>query len=175
MKNWKGLRNRCKAIDHHEPFWYNVPMSTTQHNSMRSTQYRAGEIPMSHHTFEDFAMPLVYALIETNSEYNMKFARVYTPNPWHPTEVRFYDWILSSDGTWRRTMGSSFGSLEAARADWLSRKAKGHIPQDVIANPLNGDKRVWWDEFANNFCSQGTYGFHELIRAYKNEYPRKVA
>jgi len=146
-------------------------MPTTQHNL--STQYRVGEIPMPHHTFEDFAMPRVWALIETNTEYNVTTARVYTPNPWHPNEVRFYDWTLNQDGIWRRTMGSAL-TVQAARDDWKSRKAKGHIPQDVIANPLNGDKRVWWDEFANNFCSQGTYGFHELIRAYKNDYPRKV-
>ena len=153
-------------------------MPTTHHTSIGSfapAPYRAGEIPRSHHTFEDFAMPRVYALIETHSEYNIKTARVYTPNPWHPTEVRFYDWTLNQDGIWRRSQGGAFRNIEDARADWNSRKAKGHTPQDVIANPLNGDKRVWWDEFANNFCSQGTYGFYELIRAYNYEYPKKVA
>jgi hypothetical protein len=27
MKNWKGLRNRCKAIDTTEPIWYNTIMA----------------------------------------------------------------------------------------------------------------------------------------------------
>jgi hypothetical protein len=135
--------------------------------------YCAGDIPMPHHSFEDFAMPCVYALIETNTEYNMKFARVYTPNPWHPTEIRFYDWILSSDGIWKRTMGSAM-TINAARDDWKSRKAKGHIPRDVIVNPLNGEEYEPWDAFAFHFCSHGTYGFHELIRSYKFDYPRKA-
>lgn len=152
-------------------------MPTTRHNTMLSSHapvpFRAGEYPMAHHTFEDFAMPRVYALIHTDSTYDVKSARVYTPNPWYPDTVHFYDWVLYNDGIWRRTQGGSF-TVEAAREDWKSRKAWGHIPQDVIANPLNGDKGEPWDEFASNFCPQGTYGFHELIRSYKYDYPRKA-
>jgi len=136
--------------------------------------YRAGDYPMSFHTFEDFAMPRVYALIETDStSYNISNARVYTPNPWYPAEVRFFDWMLYNDGIWRRTQGGTM-SVEKARADWKYRISKGHTPQNVIENPLNGDKGEPWDEFANHFCPAGTYGFHELIRSYKNDYPRKA-
>lgn len=35
MKNWKGLRNRCKVIDHHEPFWYNTHM-TNENNTNKN-------------------------------------------------------------------------------------------------------------------------------------------
>ena len=124
-------------------------------------------------TFHDFAIPRVYALILTDSTYDISTARVYTPNPWHPDTVHFYDWVLSSDGIWRRTRGGSF-SVEAARDDWKSRKANGHTPRDMIADPFNGDKREPWNEFARHFCPQGTYGFYDLIRSYNNDYPRKV-
>ena len=143
--------------------------------------FLAGEYPMPHHTFEDFAMPRVYALMDYPSSYSADFdvhsARVYTPNPWYPDTVHFYDWMLCDDGIWRRNQGGSF-TVDAARADWKSRIAKNHTPRDMIANPFNGDMRETpikpWDEFANHFCPQGTYGFHELIRSYNNDYPRKA-
>ena len=135
--------------------------------------FRAGEYPMPHHTFEDFAMPCVYALIHTDSTYDVKTARIYTPNPWYPDTVHFYDWMLFDDGIWRRHQGGSL-TVEAAREDWKSRKASGHIPQDVIENPLNDDFRDSWDIFADHFCPHGSYGFHELIRSYKYDYPRKA-
>ena len=154
-------------------------MPTTQHNPMITyyppAPFRAGQYPMPHHTFEDFAMPRVYALITPINEYNMKSARVYTPSPWHPKYIGFYDWTWSEeDGIWRRTQGGTFNTVEEARADWKYRTSKGHTPQNVIENPLNGDKGEPWDEFANHFCSAGTYGFHELIRSYNNDYPRKA-
>jgi hypothetical protein len=142
--------------------------NNTMLSSYALTPYRAGEIPMPYHTFEDFAIPRVYALI-----CSAESARVYTPNPWYPDTVHFYDWILYHDGIWRRTQGAAL-TVNAARDDWKSRIAKGHTPRDVIENPLNGDKGEPWDEFANHFCPQGTYGFHELIRSYKFDYPRKA-
>jgi hypothetical protein len=152
-------------------------MSTTRHNTMLSSHapapFRAGEYPMPHHTFEDFAMPCVYALIHTDSTYDVKTARIYTPNPWYPDTVHFYDWMLFDDGIWRRHQGGSL-TVEAAREDWKSRKAKGHTPRDVIENPLNDDFRDSWDIFADHFCPHGSYGFHELIRSYKYDYPRKA-
>jgi len=152
-------------------------MPTKQHNPMLPSHapapFLAGEYPMPHHTFEDFAMPRVYALIHTDSTYDVKTARIYTPNPWYPDTVHFYDWMLCDDGIWRRNQGGSL-TVEAARADWKSRKSWGHTPRDVIANPLNDDFRDSWDIFADHFCPHGSYGFHELIRSYKYDYPRKA-
>ena len=152
-------------------------MPKTRHNTMLSSPapapFRTGEYPMPHHTFEDFAMPCVYALIHTDSTYDVKTARIYTPNPWYPDTVHFYDWMLCDDGIWRRNQGGSL-TVEAAREDWKSRKAKGHTPRDVIENPLNDDFRDSWDIFADHFCPHGSYGFHELIRSYKYDYPRKA-
>jgi len=148
--------------------------NTTYAVSLSTGPHKKGDFGMPYHTFEDFDMPKVYALITPINEYNMKSARVYTPNPWYPNYIGFYDWVWSKDdGIWRRTQGGTFYTVEEARADWKKRKAQGHIPQDVIAEPLNGGDDKPWDEFANHFCPAGTHGFHELIRTYGNDYPRK--
>lgn len=137
--------------------------------------YVAGDTPVPNHTFEDFEIPPTYGLIEPRNSFGMKCARVYTPNPWFPTEIRYFDWSWSErDNTWFRTRGGTM-NIEAARDDWKSRKAQGHIPQDVIANPLNECERKYpvWDIWSYHF-SHTTYGFHALIRTYENTYPRKV-
>lgn len=134
--------------------------------------FLAGDYPMPYHTFEDFAMPRVYALMDYSADFDVHSARVYTPNPWHHDMVHFYDWMRYEDGIWRKTQGGSF-TVEAAREDWKSRIAKGHTPRDVIAKPLNDDFRDSWDIFADHFCPHGSYGFHELIRSYNYDYPRK--
>lgn len=166
-----GIASR--TLDTHEPFGYNTAMPTT-HPRVKHT---LGTVGQYHHTFEDFDIPKVYALITPINEYDMKSARVYTPNPWYPDKIHFYDWVWSKDdGIWRRTQGGTFKNVEEAREDWKTRKAKGHIPQDMIAKPINGEIRPAWDHFAEHFCPHGTYGFHELIRSYNNTYPiKKVA
>lgn len=133
--------------------------------------HRVGYIGMPNHTFEDFDMPRVFGLFESINQYGMQFARVYTPNPWRPTEIRFYDWDWSIEHGWRRMKGGTFKSIEEAREDWKSRKAKGHTPRDMIADPFFPD-HMSWDIFASHF-SHTTHGFHEVIRTYGNDYPRK--
>ena len=118
-------------------------------------------------------MPPVYALMHYSAEFDVHSARIYTPNPWYPTEIRFYGWMRCEDGIWRKTRGGAL-TINAARDDWKSRIARGNTPRDVIANPLNGEEYEPWDAFAFHFCSHGTYGFHELIRSYKFDYPRKA-
>ena len=133
----------------------------------------AGDTPVPNHTFEDFAIPRTYALVTPINEYEMQFARVYTPNPWYADEIRFFDWTWSKrDDTWYRVSGGSMNP-EDARKDWKSRKAQGHTPRDVIANPFNESECPVWDIWTYHF-SHTSYGFHALISTYENTYPRKV-
>lgn len=133
--------------------------------------HRVGFIGMPNHTFEDFDMPRVFGLVEPTNEYGMRFARVYTPNPWNPDEIRFFDWSWSKTNEgWVRTRGGMM-SVEEAREDWKTRRNQGHFPRDMIAEPFHGGYEAW-DIFAFHF-SHTTYGFHEVIRTYGNDYPRK--
>lgn len=138
------------------------------------TLYVDGNIPMHTDTFEDFDMPRTYALVSPVNEYGMRFARVYTPNPWVREEIRFYDWVLGAEGVWYRSKGSSY-NIELARLDYTKTKAKGWTPQDVIANPLNGTlyAGTTWDEWTCHFCGH-TQQFYRIIPVYKNTYPRKA-
>ena len=135
----------------------------------------AGDYPHAMHTFHDFDIPPTFALISPVNQYGMQFARVYTPNPWVPDEIRFYDWVLGDDRIWRRSTGSSFCDLETARTDWKKTKAQGWTPQDVIANPLNGSLYCDnpWDEWTCHFSGM-TQQFYRVIPYYKNTYPRKA-
>ena len=139
------------------------------------TPFVAGDYPHAMHTFHDFDIPPTFALISPVNQYGMQFARVYTPNPWVPDEIRFYDWVMCSDGIWRRSTGSHFPDLETARTDWKKTKAQGWIPQDVIANPLNGSLYCDnpWDEWTCHFSGM-TQQFYRVIPYYKNTYPRKA-
>jgi hypothetical protein len=136
--------------------------------------FRDGDIPAAWHTFYDFDIPRTYALVSPVNEYGMRFARVYTPNPWVPDEIRFYDWILGKEGFWYRSKGSSCG-IEAARFDYTQTKAQGWTPQDVIVNPLNGSlyADTTWDEWSCHFSGM-TQQFYRIIPVYKNTYPRKA-
>jgi hypothetical protein len=139
------------------------------------TPFVAGDYPHAMHTFHDFDIPRTYALISPVNEYGMQFARVYTPNPWVPNEIRFYDWVMCSDGIWRRSQGSHFPDLETARTDWKKTKEQGWTPQDVIANPLNGRLSCGnpWDEWTCHFSGM-TQQFYRVIPYYHNTYPRKA-
>jgi len=139
------------VIDNPEPFWYNTAMLK--------------------HDYSDFAMTPTFALMNLNSTFGVSNARVYSPNPWHPTEVRYYDWLLYDDGIWRRTSGGTF-HVDKAREDWKHRKGLGHIPRDVIANPLNDDGWADCDEWASHFAGDTRF-FFDLIKSYNNDYPRK--
>ena len=133
-----------------------------------------GEYPTAFHTFHDFDIPPTFALVSPVNQYGMRFARIYIPNPWVPDEIRYYDWIMGDAGIWSRSMGSHFRNLETARMDWKKTKAQGWTPQDVIANPLNGENDTpTWDRWAYHFCSQ-SFGFYSILRIYKNTYPRKA-
>ena len=139
------------------------------------TLYVAGNIPMHTDTFEDFDMPRTYALVSPVNEYGMRFARVYTPNPWVRTEIRFYEWVLGNESVWYRSRGSSFANIETARLDYTKTKAEGWTPQDVIANPLNGELYcgTTWDEWTCHFCGH-TQQFYRIIPVYNYTYPRKA-
>lgn len=139
------------------------------------TPFVAGDYPHAMHTFHDFDIPRTYALVSPVNEYGMQFARVYTPNPWVPNEIRFYDWVLGNEGIWYRSKGSHFPDLETARADWKKTKAQGWTPQDVIANPLNSSMYCDnpWDEWTCHFSGM-TQQFYRVIPYYYNTYPRKA-
>jgi hypothetical protein len=78
--------------------------NTTYAVSLSTVPHKKGDFGMPYHSFEDFDMPKVFALITPINEYGMKSARVYTPNPWYPNYIGFYDWVWSKDdGMWRRT------------------------------------------------------------------------
>ena len=136
--------------------------------------YRDGDIPSARHTFYDFDIPRTYALVSPVNEHGMRFAMVYTPNPWVRTEIRFYEWVLGSEGVWYRSRGSLFANIEIARLDYTQTKAKGWTPQDVIANPLNGELYcgTTWDEWTCHFCGH-TQQFYRIIPVYNYTYPRK--
>ena len=139
-----------------------------------SRPYKPGEIPAAWHTFHDFAMPRTYALVSPVNEYGMQFARVYTPNPWVSGEIRFYDWDIGDDRIWRRSQGGTFRTIEDARKDWKMTAAKGWIPRDVIANPLNdADMHDPWDIWACHFSGHSNQ-FYRLLPIYKFTYPRKA-
>ena len=124
-------------------------------------------------TFDDFAMPHAWALIDTQPSYGIRYARVYTPNPWNTDEVRWYDWVFSEqDSTWRRSQGGSF-TLEYAREDWHSRKARGHVSRDVIVNPFNKSDWPPCDVWASHFAGEARF-FYDLIKTYNNDYPRQA-
>ena len=144
----------------------------TSHKSR--TLYVAGQIPMHTDTFEDFDMPRTYALVSPVNEYGMRFARVYTPNPWVRTEIRYFDWVIGKERIWYRSMGSSY-DIETARIDYKNVKAQGWTPQDVIANPLNGSlyAGTTWDEWSCHFSGM-TQQFYRIISVYNNTYPRKA-
>ena len=137
--------------------------------------YRDGDIPSARHTFYDFDIPRTYALVSPVNEYGMRFAMVYTPNPWVLGEIRFYEWVLGSEGIWHRSRGSTFASIEIARLDYTKVKTMGWTPQDVIAKPLNGELylRTTWDEWACHFSGM-TQQFYRIIPIYNNTYPRKA-
>ena len=138
------------------------------------TPFRPGEIPAAWHTFEDFDIPRTYALVSPVNEYGMRFAYVYTPNPWVSTEIRMYEWVLGNEGGWYRSKGRTC-EIETARFDYKNMKAKGWTPQDVIANPLNGSlyAGTTWDEWSCHFSGM-TQQFYRIIPVYKNTYPRKA-
>jgi hypothetical protein len=140
------------------------------------TPFVAGDYPHAMHTFYDFDIPRTYALVSPVNEYGMRFAMVYTPNPWVRTEIRYYEWVLGSGAcVWYRSRGSSFANIEIARLDYTKTKAKGWTPQDVIANPLNGELYcgTTWDEWTCHFSGM-TQQFYRIIPVYKNTYPRKA-
>lgn len=139
------------------------------------TPFVAGDYPHAMHTFYDFDIPRTYALVSPVNEYGMRFARVYTPNPWVSGEIRFYDWDIGDDRIWRRSQGGTFRTIEDARKDWKMTAAKGWIPRDVIANPLNGSLHgdTTWDEWACHFSGH-TNQFYRLLPIYKFTYPRKA-
>lgn len=136
--------------------------------------YRNGDIPAAWHTFHDFDIPRTYALVSPVNEYGMQFAYVYTPNPWRHEEIRIYEWVLGKEGVWYRSKGR-FCYIETARIDYKNMKAKGWTPQDVIANPLNGEPhlRTSWDEWACHFSGM-VQQFYRIIPVYNNTYPRKA-
>jgi hypothetical protein len=157
-------------------------MPTMKHSTTRAAfsspppthkPYRNGDIPAAWHTFYDFDIPRTYALVSPVNEYGMRFARVYTPNPWVRTEIRYYDWVLGKEGVWYRSKGSSC-VIETARLDYTNTKAQGWTPQDVIANPLNGSlyAGTTWDEWSCHFSGM-TQQFYRIIPVYNNTYPRK--
>jgi hypothetical protein len=141
----------------------------------RPGPYKPGDIPAAWHTFHDFAIPRTTALVSPVNEYGMRYAMVYTPNPWVATEIRFYEWILGSENIWRRSRGGTFKTIELARLDYTKVKAQGWTPQDVIANPLNGELYLdnVWDTWACHFSGM-TQQFYRIIPIYNNTYPRKA-
>ncbi len=139
--------------------------------------YRPGDIPAAWHTFHDFDIPRTYALIspvDEHKDYGMQFAIVYTPNPWARNQIRTYEWILHSDGIWRRSIGRTC-DIETARLDYKKLKEQGRIPRDVIANPLNGSIYCDnpWDEWTCHFSGM-TQQFYRVIPVYGNTYPLKA-
>jgi len=139
------------------------------------TPFVAGDYPHAMHTFHDFDIPRTYALVSPVNEYGMRFAMVYTPNPWVRTEIRFYEWVLGAEGVWYRSRGSSFANIEIARLDYAKTQAQGWTPQDVIANPLNGTlyAGTTWDEWSCHFSGM-TQQFYRIIPVYNFTYPRKA-
>jgi hypothetical protein len=122
-------------------------------------------------SYEDFAMPPTFALVSSVDSYGTQLARVYTPNPWHPSGVRIQDWKLYGDGIWRRTLGCYSLEIAQARTDWKSLRSKGYAPRDVIANPFNGSRLASWDEWASHFAGD-EMTFCELLTSH-GDYPRK--
>ncbi len=148
----------------------------TPHKS--HTLYVAGNIPIYTDTFEDFDMPRTYGLMTPEpNQYGGKYCRVYIPNPWSNEEIRYYDWILDSDGIWRWRSGSAFSTRELARDDWRKLAATGRIPCDVTTGILRHDGRPYlgntWDEWTCHFTGH-TQQFYRLISVYGNKYPRKA-
>lgn len=122
--------------------------------------------------YADFAIPATFALISP-SHMSMSFARLYVPNPWRPSEIRFYDYVLTN-GLWCKNGGSTFPSVEDARANWRLLISEKWTPQNVIVNPLNGNRSgmdicdMWAAYFAGYPCF-----FSDLVRHY-GDYPRKA-
>lgn len=147
---------------------------TTTRPAFTRTPFVAGDYPHAMHTFHDFDIPPTFALVSPVNQYGMRFAMVYTPNPWVREEIRFYEWVFGHEGIWYRSRGGSFKTIEIARQDWANTKEKGWTPQDVIANPLNGSMYCNnpWDEWTCHFSGM-TQQFYRVIPHYGNTYPRK--
>ena len=122
-------------------------------------------------SYEDFAMPKTFALVSSVDSNGTQLARVYTPNPWYPADVRTQDWKLYGDGIWYRTLGCRTVEIAQARKDWKSLRGKGYTPRDVIANPFNERDLPSWDEWASHFAGWAM-SFCDLLKTYGN-YPRK--
>lgn len=116
--------------------------------------------------FDDFAIPKIIALVDGQS------ARVYMANPWHTQKIFIRDFCQYNDGIWRLT-GGKYITREEATDDYFMRVGKGHIPRDIIENPLNGQSNEYPCDVCATIFSGRTNYFYVLANAY-GDYPRKV-
>lgn len=125
--------------------------------------------------YSDFDIPATFALISPVGGLGMRYARLYVPHPWISNEIRFYDFSCDSNGVWSKMGGSFFINRESARENWRLLVSEKWTPQNVIENPLNGNRNNMspWDLWAAYFAGHECF-FSDLIRHYGNNYPRKM-